>query len=143
MKKILLSIIAIATIIFSVEAQTKRNNTEKQNHTEKEGNAKMGHRKHSRKMGHHNMDDKLNLTEAQREQMKSINRDFKNKMQELKKNDNMTVKEYNAKKEALMQQRKQKTQALLTREQKNQMKQFKKESGKRGIESGKNGKNAN
>ncbi len=143
MKKILLSLIAIATITFSVEAQTKRNNAEKQNRTEKNGKAKMGHGKHDEKkhdqiMNHHKMGDKLNLTEAQRQQMKSINMDFKNRLQELKKNDNMTVKEFNAKKEALMQERKQKTQALLTAEQKNQMKQFKKEhSDKREIESGK------
>ncbi len=138
MKKILLSLIAIATITFSVDAQTKRNKVEKQNSTEKNDNAKMGHGKHDQKMNHHKMDDKLNLTEAQKQQMKSINMDLKNRMQELKKNDNMTVKEFNAKKEALMQERKQKTQALLTPEQKNQMKQFKKEhSDKREIESGK------
>ena len=138
MKKILLSIIAIAIITFSVDAQTKRNNAEKQNRTEKNGNAKMGHGKHHQKMNHHKMDDKLNLTEAQRQQMKSINMDFKNRMQELKKNDNMTVKDFNTKKEALMQERKQKTQALLTPEQKNQMKHFKKEkSDKREIESAK------
>ncbi len=137
MKKILLSLIAIA-ITFSVDAQTKRNSAEKQNRIEKNGNAKMGHGKHHQKMDHHKMNDKLNLTEAQRQQMKSINMDFKNRLQELKKNDNMTVKEFNAKKEALMQERKQKTQALLTAEQKNQMKQFKKEhSDKREIESGK------
>ena len=138
MKKILLSIIAIAIITFSVDAQTKRNNAEKQNRTEKNGNAKMGHGKHHQKMNHHKMDDKLNLTEAQRQQMKSINMDFKNRMQELKKNDNMTVKDFNTKKEALMQERKQKTQALLTPEQKNQMKHFKNEkSDKREIESAK------
>ena len=138
MKKILLSLIAIAIITFSVDAQTKRNNPEKQNRTEKNGNEKIGHGKHHQKMDHHQMDNKLNLTEAQRQQMKSINMDFKNRMQELKKNDNMTVKEFNAKKKALMQERKQKTQALLTPEQRNQMKQLKKEhSGKREIESGK------
>ena len=138
MKKILLSLIAIATITFSVDAQTKRNNAEKQDRTEKDGNAKMGHGKHHQKMNHHKMDDKLNLTEAQRQQMKSINMDFKNRMQELKKNDNMTVKEFNSKKEALIKERKQKTQALLTPEQKNQMKQFKKEqSDKRENASGK------
>ncbi len=138
MKKILLSLIAIATITFSVDAQTKRNNAEKQNRTEKNDRGKMGHNKHHQKMDHHRIDDKLNLTEAQRQQMNSINMDFKNRMQELKKNDNLTVKEFNTKNEALMQERKQKTQALLTTEQKNQMKQFKKEqSDKKGMESGK------
>ena len=84
------------------------------------------------------MDEKLNLTEAQRQQLKATNMDFKNKIQELKKNDNMTVKELNAKKEALVQERKQKTQAPLTPEQRNQMKQLKIEhGGKRDIESGK------
>ena len=81
MKKILLSLIAIAIITFSVDAQTKRNNAEKQDHTEKNGNAKIGHGKHHQKMNHHKMDDKLNLTEAQRQQMKSINMDFKNRVQ--------------------------------------------------------------
>jgi Spy/CpxP family protein refolding chaperone len=143
MKKILLSLIAIATITFSVDAQTKRNNAEKQNRTEKNGKSKLGHAKHDEKkhdqmMNHHKMGDKVNLTEAQRQQMKSINMDFKNRLQELKKSDNMTVKEFNAKKEALMQERKQKIQALLTPEQKNQMKQFKKEHSDKGeIESGK------
>ncbi len=138
MRKILLGLIAIATITFSADAQIKRNNAEKQNHSEKQNHANMGRSKHAEKMNHHRMDDKLNLTEAQRQQMKSINMDFKNRMQELKKNDNLTVKEFNAKKQVLMQERKQKTQALLTSEQKNQMKQFKKEqSGKRDMESGK------
>jgi Spy/CpxP family protein refolding chaperone len=138
MRKILLGLIAIATITFSADAQMKRNNAEKQNHSEKKNHANMGRSKHAGKMNHHRMDDKLNLTEAQRQQMKSINMDFKNRMQELKKNDNLTVKEFNAKKQVLMQERKQKTQALLTSEQKNQMKQFKKEqSGKRDMESGK------
>ncbi len=143
MKKILLSLIAIATITFSVDAQTKRNNAEKQNRTEKNGKSKLGHAKHDEKkhdqmMNHHKMGDKVNLTEAQRQQMKSINMDFKNRLQELKKSDNMTVKEFNAKKEVFMQERKQKIQALLTPEQKNQMKQFKKEHSDKGeIESGK------
>ncbi len=138
MRKILLGLIAIATITFSADAQIKRKNAEKQNRTENNDRVKMGHGKHSKKINHHRMDDKLNLTEAQRQQMKSINIDFKNRMQELKKNDNLTVKEFNAKKEALMQERKQKTQALLTLEQKNQMKQFKiEQSDKRDMESGK------
>ncbi len=64
------------------------------------------------------MAEKLDLTNDQKQQMKSINMDFKNSMKELK-NSNLSKEELKIKRKALHQERKQKIMALLTPEQKN------------------------
>ncbi len=64
------------------------------------------------------MAEKLDLTSDQKQQMKSINMDFKNSMKELK-NSNLSKEELKIKRKALHQERKQKIMALLTPEQKN------------------------
>ena len=116
MKALITGIIAIAALTFSATAQVERK------HMDGQGKGQ-----------HHGMKDKgkmmhdLNLTEAQKQQMKTINMDFKTKMQDLKKQDNMTVKEFNARKAALMQDRKTKTMAILTDEQRNKMETLKKD----------------
>lgn len=56
--------------------------------------------------------------------MKSINEDFKTRMQSLNKNDNMMVKDFKSQKESLMQERKNKISAILTPEQKTQFDQM-------------------
>ena len=68
--------------------------------------------------------EKLNLTDAQKQQMKSINEDFRTRMQSLNKNDNMMVKDQKAQRETLMQERKNKIYAILTPEQRTQFEQM-------------------
>ncbi|MEO5783116.1 MAG: hypothetical protein ABIQ07_07590 [Ginsengibacter sp.] len=118
MKKIITGLFAIAAFIFSAVAQTNENTTD-QKKLNKEG--------HGFHKGHDGMGrgmEKLNLTDAQKQQMKSINEDFKTRMQALNKNDNMMVKDQRAQKESLMQERKNKISAILTPEQKTQFEQM-------------------
>ena len=111
MKKIITGLFAIAAFTFSAIAQ---DNTD-QKKWDKDGDGY--HRSHDRKgMGM----DKLNLTDAQKQQMKSINEDFRTRMQSLNSNDNMMVKDQKAQRESLMQDRNNKISAILTPEQKTQ-----------------------
>jgi Spy/CpxP family protein refolding chaperone len=114
MKKILLGLITVVSISLSAGAQVQRDQADAGNHS-------MGdHGKFGRHGDHMNgmMFKDLNLTDAQKQQMKSINEDFKNKMQELNKHDNMSVKDFRSQKEALEQSRKSRFEAILTADQK-------------------------
>ncbi len=115
MKKLLFSVLAIAAITISANAQEK-----------KEFNHPKGEFRHGRHMHGQGMKN-LNLTDAQKQQLKADNEELKNKMKALKSNDNMTVKDFKAQREALMQERKAKFQALLTSEQKAQIEKQKNE----------------
>lgn len=123
MKKIITALFAIAVFTFSATAQS-------QDTEAKQRDQYKGH--HGKEM------EKLNLTEAQRQQMKSINGNFKTRMQALNKTDN----NYKEQKKALMKERKDKVSAILSPEQKNQVKQMRKEhkgewKEKRNAEDGK------
>lgn len=122
----LIGSLLITAITFSAEAQIRRN-------TQDSLQNNIGRNEHPRRGGHKAMPEKMQLTDEQKQQMKSINADFKSKIVELEKS-NLTAEELTARKKALMQERKQKTSALLTSEQKDKLKQFKKEhhSGKMG-----------
>ncbi len=127
MKKIITGLFAIAAFTFSAVAQTQDNTTD-QKKWDKEGQG--FHKGHDgRGMGM----EKLNLTDAQKQQIKSINEDFKTRMQSLNKNDNMMVKDQRVQKESLMQERKNKISAILTPEQRTQFEQMHKDrEGKMG-----------
>ena len=116
MKTLLAAIIALVALTFSATAQMENKPMGRPDGNHHQGMKQRGMMMHQ-----------LNLTEAQKTQMKSINMDFRTQMQELKKQDNMTVKEFNARKEALQQDRKSKTMAILTDEQKNKMQAMKKD----------------
>ena len=119
MKKIITGLFAIAAFTFSAVAQ----NNDITNDQKKWDKGEHGmHREHDGK-GMQAM-EKLNLTEAQKQQMKSINEDFRTRMQSLNKNDNMMVKDQKAQREALMQERKNKISAILTPEQRTQFDQM-------------------
>ena len=93
MKKIIAGLFAVAAFTFSAFAQTNDNTTD-----QKQWN-KVGHGFHK---GHYAKGmEKLNLTDAQKQQMKSINEDFKTRMQSLNKNDNMMVKDQRAQREII------------------------------------------
>ncbi len=125
MKKILLSFLIITGIAISSDAQIRRNSSDK-SESKTEENSSMRHKKSDRKKAHHEMMKNLNLDKNQKQQMKSLNKDFKSRMADLK-NSNMSADELKTKKKAIFLERKQKMESLLTPEQKIKMQQFHKE----------------
>jgi Spy/CpxP family protein refolding chaperone len=111
MKKAFATLLAISVISFSALAQEKREIKHPGGHP----------------MMHHpgKMLRELNLTAEQKKQLK-VNRElFKQKMQELNKNEDITVKEFRDRKAVLMKEQKAKMEALLTSEQKNKLEMLK------------------
>ena len=66
--------------------------------------------------------NRLNLSEEQKAKFKSLNEDFRTQMEELKKKDDITVKEWRSRMENLRKDHRDKISALLTDDQKNQLK---------------------
>ena len=65
----------------------------------------------------------LNLTEAQRTQMKSIRENYKTQMQDLQKNESITVKEQRERRESLAKQQQAEIDKVLTAEQRSKLQQ--------------------
>lgn len=108
MKKALIPLIALFALSFTADAQQA---TVKKRHLHK----------------HHKMEmaKQLQFTDAQKAQAKTINADARKKMQELNKQDNITVKEMRSRKAAIEKERKNKMDGLLTADQKNKLQQLK------------------
>lgn len=70
----------------------------------------------------------LNLSDAQKTDIKKINTDFRAQMETLNKNENITVKEMKEKKIALQKERQTAFQNVLTPEQKTKFQEMKKEA---------------
>ncbi len=104
MKKLLIATAAMFTICFAAQAQEKRMMKDKHHQHKKMDVAK-----------------KLNLSAAQKNQLKANQADYKKQMAALNKNENITVKEFRDKKAALHLAQKAKMQNLLTAEQKQQL----------------------
>ena len=104
MKKLLIPIIAIFALTLTAGAQDK-----------------MGKRGHHQKHQKGMMAKQLNFTDAQKSEAKTINADSRKKMQELNKNESITVKEMRDQKAAILKERKTKMDGLLTAEQKSKM----------------------
>jgi Spy/CpxP family protein refolding chaperone len=123
MKKIIAGLFAIAAFTFSASAQDQT--TTDQN--------KQDHQKHGMHRAHDGRGmeamQKLNLTDAQKQQMKSINEEFKTKMQALRQNDKSVSADAKSQRKALMEDRKSRITAILTPEQRTQFGQFQKEHG--------------
>ena len=68
---------------------------------------------------------RLNFTDQQKEQLKNINSNYHNKLTELKKHEEITVKEMKAQLNALHKDHKAQLQALLTPEQKDKLAKIK------------------
>ena len=113
MKKIIVSALAIIIGFGSVIAQEK-NQDKSEMH-------KGLHKKDFSKMG-----EKLNLSQEQKDQIKAINEEFRNQMQDLKKNENITVKEQKERREELAKNHRERFQSILTQEQKDQFEKMKK-----------------
>lgn len=127
MKKYLIALTAFTVVTLTASAQIKRNTTDTTVlHPTMGMHHQQGNEMH--KFHHRNMmTNKLNLTDAQKQQAKTINDDYRNQVKELEQNDNITLKEYRSKKASLEQERKSKFEALLTTEQKNKIAQARKE----------------
>lgn len=70
---------------------------------------------------------KLNLTDAQKEQFKAQHESFRKQLEELKKNENITVKEWKSRMENLRKENKTKMDGILTSDQKAQIEKMKTE----------------
>jgi Spy/CpxP family protein refolding chaperone len=86
------------------------------------------HHRHGRSYHHHRRDltKELNFTDQQKQQLKTINSDFRTKMAELNKNENITVKEMRDKRAALLKEQRTAFQNLLTPEQKTKLEDMRK-----------------
>src|SRR4051812_35610165 len=97
MKKLIVGTLALASFILSAHAQET---------------GKMDHKNH-----HHDkamMMKELNLTEAQKAQIKADRQSTKNQLIELNKNEDITVKEYKARKAAILNTQKEQMEKVLT-----------------------------
>lgn len=124
MKRIIAGLFAIAAFTFSAVAQDQTTTDQKRN-KEKQGM----HKGHEGRGGQGF--EKLNLTDAQKQQLKSINEDFRVKMQTLQKNDNILVKDMKEQRKNLMEERHNKMLSILTPEQKTQFEQMRRHHGDR------------
>ena len=126
MKRIIVSVLALAVTFTAVQAQEipERKDEGVQRHD--------GHRKH-----HRNAMADLNLSEEQKSKFKALNSEHHKQMAELKKQDNITVKESREKMEALRKDHHAKLQSLLTPEQKTQIEKKKEERKAKMTERGK------
>ena len=117
MKK-LLSIIAVIAITISASAQEKRHKMHEKGGFN-EGKHRPG-KAHNRQMM-----KALNFSEAQKSKLKANRESFRVKMQQLEKEENITVKEYRSRKAALLKENRAAMQSVLTPEQQLKMAEMK------------------
>ncbi|MBK7290629.1 MAG: hypothetical protein IPI78_10630 [Chitinophagaceae bacterium] len=121
MKKIILSALVVSMALAVNAQQIPERKTDKP-----EMRHKMDRNKGSR------MDmQKLNLTEDQKAQFKTQRESFRKQMEDLKKNENITVKEQKEKMAAIQKENKAKMQSFLTADQKAQIEKNKVEGKKK------------
>ncbi|MEO6219136.1 MAG: hypothetical protein ABIO81_01820 [Ginsengibacter sp.] len=129
MKKYLIALSALTIVTVSTNAQTTN-----QIHSDKrQSHEKMGHKKHD----HHEkamMMKQLNLSDAQKQQSKSIRSDYHKQLKQLEQDKNVTPRDFSIKKTELQKEQRSKFESMLTTEQKNKLAETKKEnSAKRKI----------
>lgn len=116
MKKISL-LFALSALLLSATAQTTGQPSNRKIHQDKQ-----------REFNHHknaSLYKNLNLTDAQQSQMKANNEEYQKKVNALKDQQGITLKEYQEGKAKLQKERQEKASNILTAEQKNQMQQMK------------------
>jgi Spy/CpxP family protein refolding chaperone len=116
MKRIIVSVLAIALTVTAVQAQEIPERKHDGVHRQE------GHKKH-----HSNEMADLNLSEEQKTKFKALNQEQHKQIAELKKQDNITVKESRERMEELRKDHLAKVQALLTPEQKAKLEKKKEE----------------
>ena len=135
MKKYLFALSAFTLVAIAANAQSTNDSTKNttvhqhswQSHQKMNGYAM--HRFHRNMHGHGQnfMAMHLKLTDTQKQQVKALNDDYRKKLSNLEKNDNITLKDYRTQKARLEHERKAKFQGILTTEQKNEIAQAKKQ----------------
>jgi Spy/CpxP family protein refolding chaperone len=118
MKKLLLPVLAMA---FAFTASSQEIPERKADHPP------MMHHKQKGGPDHRMAMKELNLTDAQKEQFKTEKEAFHKKMEAHKKNENITVKEWKAKRESLVKEHKAKMESVFTPEQKAKLEKLKKD----------------
>lgn len=97
-----------------------------------------GYRPHAREKMHNKKEmADLNLTEEQKAKFKALNAEHRQQLEDLRKQDNITVKESRERMISLQKDHKAKMQSILTAEQKAKMEVRKKEGAERAKEFGK------
>jgi Spy/CpxP family protein refolding chaperone len=127
MKKYLIALSAFTIIAVAANAQSTDNSTKSA--PNQQNNKMHGHRPGygmNRHRGNFTMMRDINLTDAQKQQARALNEDYQAKVKNLERDENITLKDYCAKKASLEQERKSKFQALLTPEQKDKIAQDRK-----------------
>ncbi|HEV7782791.1 MAG TPA: hypothetical protein VGO58_16060 [Chitinophagaceae bacterium] len=117
MKKIILSVFALSLFV-AVKAQE----------IPERKSEKPGMMERKRHHGMHGMDmKKLDLTEDQKAKFKTQNESFRQKMGDLKKNENITVKEWKTRAETIRKEHKTGMDNILTSDQKSKLEKMKAE----------------
>jgi Spy/CpxP family protein refolding chaperone len=125
MKKIVLGLFAL-TMTFASIAQS----------TDTKGNTQQEHRRGGKHDGA-GYYEKLNLTDAQKSEVKLLNDSYRKQMQDLRNQGSITVDQQKEKRQALSKEHREKLNAILTPEQRQQAEAFKKDfKGKKGDFSG-------
>ncbi|MEO6547248.1 MAG: hypothetical protein ABIN94_04590 [Ferruginibacter sp.] len=107
MKKIVIGLFAFAACVFTANAQETGKTHHKSNH------------------GKHMMLKELNLTAAQKDQLKASRQNTHQQLADLNKNENITVKEYKTRKASILKAQKDAMEKVLTPAQKDQVMQAK------------------
>lgn len=116
MKKIMAAALAFS-VAFTVNAQEI---------PERKAGKPGMHRMEGKHKGHPGIPfHQLNLTDTQKEQLKKDRESFQQQMSELKKNENITVKEWKSRMENLRKEQRSKMQNILTAEQKAKLEKMK------------------
>lgn len=124
MKKIILSVFAVSMAVASQAQEIPERKAERPQMQEgRDHHIQKGGRGHDQHMDM----QKLNLTEDQKAKFKSQRESFHKQMEDLKKNDNITVKEYRSKMENMRKEHRASVDGILTSQQKNQLEKMKTE----------------
>ena len=136
MKKYLLALAAFSLVAVAANAQSVGDSTQnstthqhsRNGHQKKSGySMDGGYHRNMHGYHHHNMMMDVKLTDAQNQQVKALNDEYRKKISMLEKNDNITLKNYRAEKATLIKERKARYQDILTPEQKSEIAQAKKQ----------------
>ncbi|MDP4284093.1 MAG: hypothetical protein Q8891_06690 [Bacteroidota bacterium] len=122
MKKYLIALSAFTLMAVATNAQS--NDNAAKTPPNQQNGWKMHHGKHggmNMHKSHSMMMKDLNLTDAQKQQAKALNEGYRTKVQNLEKDQNITLKDYRAQKASLEKERKAKFQDILTADQKNKI----------------------
>lgn len=121
MNKLFIGLVALALGTGAAQAQETPQQKPGQSFHQHHGDGQ-GHGRHD-----HMLAKKLNFSDQQKQQLKDINTKYHQQLADLKKNEDITVREQKARMAAIHKEHKEQMQALLTPEQKTQWQKMKEE----------------